>query len=303
MMDRDPNAVPLNQTSSSSAYGGQASGLGGGSFVPGTEFGTASQGLGGQTSYGAQSSSYGGQASGYGGQAAGYGAAERAGGIGGGNFVPGTEFGTSQGATSGVVSTGSHGFSVDRVIPFLLQQHQQIKALFAEVISSSGQMRAEAWYRLRRLLAVHETAEEIVVHPSARKRIANGEQIIQQRLQEEGSAKQMLVHMESLDLDSAEFNTLLQQLQAAVLAHANSEETTEFNQLDLQLDDTEACRMKKAVEMAESMGPTRPHEGLGQSATGNILGGPFVSMIDRIRDAIECRHFRKEGQQTISHTD
>jgi len=250
VMDRDPNAVPLSQTSSSSAYGGQAAGLGGGSFVPGTEFGTSQP-------------------------AAGYG-----------------------------VAGASSSFPAERVIPFLLEQHQQIKALFAEVIGSSGTARAESWFRLRRLLAVHETAEEIVVHPSARKRIANGEQIIAQRLQEEGEAKQMLCKMEALDdCNGAEFNTLLHQLQAAVLAHANSEETTEFNQLDVQLDDKEACRMRKAVEMAESMGPTRPHEGLGQSATANIIGGPFVSMVDRIRDAIECRHIRKEGEQHVSHTD
>src|SRR4051794_6725501 len=55
------------------------------------------------------------------------------------------------------------------VVAFLKEQHQQIKSLFSEVRSASGEQRREAFFALRRLLAVHETAEEEIVHPAARK--------------------------------------------------------------------------------------------------------------------------------------
>jgi hypothetical protein len=46
--------------------------------------------------------------------------------------------------------------------------------------------------------------------------------------------------------------------------------------------------MKKRTELAESIAPTRPHAGL-ESAAANMLVGPFVSVIDRLRDALSVR--------------
>jgi hypothetical protein len=43
--------------------------------------------------------------------------------------------------------------------------------------------------------------------------------------------------------------------------------------------------MRRAVKLAESIAPTRPHAGV-ESAVGNVLVGPFASMIDRARDAL-----------------
>ena len=47
--------------------------------------------------------------------------------------------------------------SVD-VIAFLKEQHEQIKELFARVKATEGQAKQEAFYSLRRLLAIHEPA-------------------------------------------------------------------------------------------------------------------------------------------------
>jgi hypothetical protein len=43
--------------------------------------------------------------------------------------------------------------------------------------------------------------------------------------------------------------------------------------------------MRKAVKLAESVAPTRPHAGI-ESGLGNALVGPFASMLDRARDAL-----------------
>jgi hypothetical protein len=39
------------------------------------------------------------------------------------------------------------------------------------------------------------------------------------------------------------------------------------------------------VQLAESMAPTRPHPGV-ESATANLITGPFAAMLDRARDAL-----------------
>ncbi len=173
-----------------------------------------------------------------------------------------------------------------RVIPFLKQQHNQIKTLFSIVASSRGKERADRWLDLRRLLAIHESAEEIVVHPQSKKKIPNGDLIVQTRLREENEAKKLISEMDSMDCDSPQFASALDHLTKAVIAHAEAEEREEFMDLDMRLDKDEAERMKRAVEMAESIAPTRPHPHIGESASANMLLGPFAAMVDRARDAM-----------------
>jgi hemerythrin superfamily protein len=170
------------------------------------------------------------------------------------------------------------------VVTFLKEQHQQIKGMFKDVIASRGEERSRSFYALRRTLAVHETAEEEIVHPAARRVLPDGESVVAARLHEENAAKKALTELETLDVDSAEFGAKLSKLEAAVLAHAEAEEEEEFAQLGNILDADRLERMRKAVGLAEAVAPTRPHAGV-ESATANLIAGPFVSMIDRARDA------------------
>ena len=60
--------------------------------------------------------------------------------------------------------------STDDVVKFLKDQHNLIKDMFDEVLSPRRKPKAreKAFVDLRKLLAVHETAEEMVVHPRVR---------------------------------------------------------------------------------------------------------------------------------------
>jgi hemerythrin superfamily protein len=177
--------------------------------------------------------------------------------------------------------------SADDVVQFLIGQHNEIKRLFAEALQpSDGSKRDTAFMDLRRLLAVHETAEEIVVHPLVRRKVAFGDAIVDARLQEEHQAKEHLTKLESLDVDSAEYTNLLSELQSAVLDHAEHEEKEEFAKLSEELDDKQLKRLERAVRTAEAMAPTRPHAGV-ESAAANVMAGPFAAMLDRARDAIK----------------
>jgi len=171
------------------------------------------------------------------------------------------------------------------VVTFLHEQHKDIEAAMRLVATTHGAERASAFVALRRLLAVHETAEEEIVHPAARRALSDGERIVNAHLQEEKTAKRVLAELETLDSDSLEFQDSFTALQEAVLEHAESEERFEFEALGAMLDARRLERMRKAAELAETLAPTRPHPGL-ESATANILVGPFASMIDHTRDAL-----------------
>ena len=177
--------------------------------------------------------------------------------------------------------------STDDVVKFLKGQHNLIKDMFEEVFSASDpKAREKAFIELRQLLAVHETAEEMVVHPRARREIADGDEIVDARLHEEHEAKQQLSKLESMDIDSKEFIDELTKFRDAVIDHAEHEENEEFNKLQRKLDSDDRERMAKAVQAAEAIAPTRPHPGV-ESAKVNFAVGPFASMLDRARDLLK----------------
>jgi len=178
--------------------------------------------------------------------------------------------------------------STDDVVKFLTDQHNLIKVIFDEVLSATEtKAREKAFIELRQLLAVHETAEEMVVHPRVRHEAATGDEIVDARLKEEHDAKQMLSKLEDMDLGSQKFIDELTKFRDAVIDHAEHEENEEFTQLERNLKADDRERMAKAVLAAEAISPTRPHAGV-ESAKMNFAIGPFASMLDRARDAISA---------------
>lgn len=170
-------------------------------------------------------------------------------------------------------------------VDLLLRQHGMLAEMFGEVERAAGPDRDEAFQSLVRFLAVHETAEEEIVHPYARLKLANGDAVVEQRLNEERQGKLLLTHLEELGTDHPEFLRGLRGLRATVLAHARAEERDEFTLLREQTNEAERRAMAAGVKAAEAMAPTHPHAGV-ESMTRNLLLGPTAALIDRTRDAI-----------------
>lgn len=174
----------------------------------------------------------------------------------------------------------------EEVVKFLKAQHDLINDMFDDVLHASDhKARETAFHDLRQLLAVHETAEEMIIHPRVRREIVAGDEIADARLREEHDAKKLLSSLEKLDIASQEFIDALTKLRQAVVEHAEREENEEFTTLQRELDADERQRMTKAVQVAEALAPTRPHPGV-ESAKLNFAVGPFASLLDRARDAI-----------------
>jgi hemerythrin superfamily protein len=177
--------------------------------------------------------------------------------------------------------------SPDEVVAFLKAQHNLIEDMFDEVLlASDPQARGKPFVELRQLLAVHETAEEMVVHPRVRREADAGDAIVDARLAEEHEAKELLAQIEKLHITSQQFIDELTKLRDAVLDHAEHEENEEFPVLQREVDADDLKRMATAVRAAEAIAPTRPHAGV-ESAKLNFVVGPFASMLDRARDLIQ----------------
>jgi hypothetical protein len=175
-------------------------------------------------------------------------------------------------------------------IDLLLEQHAHIEDLFRAVLKASGDARREAFDDLVRLLAMHETAEEEVIHPLARRRVDGGDAVIERRLEEEREAKQMLAGLVDMAdrgdgaLDES-FEVELRRLRLAVLAHARKEERCEFGWLRHAVGEDRLRTLAGAVRAAEALAPTRPHPSL-QSPMAHVALGPALAVADRVRDAL-----------------
>ncbi|MET7597626.1 hemerythrin domain-containing protein [Streptomyces sp. NPDC004082] len=180
---------------------------------------------------------------------------------------------------------GDDGAPDDDVVALLMRQHGDIRNLFDEVEASSGDARQDAFRRLVRLLAVHETAEEEVVHPFVRRNVEGGDEIVDARLGEERAAKETLSTLDDTDTRDPKFMPQFLSLRADVQEHARAEERYEFTLIRRSTDAAALAALAKGVKAAEAMAPTRPHPGV-ESAAANVTLGPVAALMDRTRDAV-----------------
>ena len=140
----------------------------------------------------------------------------------------------------------------DDVVEFLKHQHDLIKRKFDEVLDADApEGRRRAFAELRQLLAVHENAEEKVIHPRARLEIVDGDSVVGARVAEERAAKEQLAQLVKMDIASAGFLDAVAVFRDAVLRHAVREEDEEFVRLKAELGAEELKHLANAVRAVE----------------------------------------------------
>jgi len=170
------------------------------------------------------------------------------------------------------------------VIRVLLEQHARIRDLFAQVKNETGEEKQKTFDALRALLAVHETAEELVLRPVTEK--VAGEGVASARNQEEKEANEVLAELEKLSVDDPGFAAKFEAFEKSVDDHAEAEEHEEFSQVLAQCDEDQRKTMGRKIKAAEALAPTHPHPSVAGDRTAQMLTGPFASMIDRVRDVV-----------------
>jgi hemerythrin superfamily protein len=170
------------------------------------------------------------------------------------------------------------------VIRVLLEQHIRIRDLALAVrVANSSELRTIAFNQLRTLLAVHETAEEMVLRPMSRRA---DHEIAAARNREEHALNQVLSSLEHLPIDSDEFGTRFAVFERSVLAHAEAEEEYEFPAVLAITDEVQRQRLGAMLITLERVSPTHPHPITAGSTPAQWAAAPFTAMLDRTRDAL-----------------
>jgi hemerythrin HHE cation binding domain-containing protein len=171
------------------------------------------------------------------------------------------------------------------MIAILLEQHQRIRELFAHVKEAEGKRKQQAFDELRALLAVHETAEEMILRPISSKDA--GTEVTDARNEEEREAARDLTVLEMMDVSSAEFDRMFADFERAVLDHAGHEEQDEFPLVRSREDQDTLLALGRTLRAAERIAPTHPHPSTAGSPVAQWAMGPFASLVDRSLDALK----------------
>jgi len=91
----------------------------------------------------------------------------------------------------------AHELPEGDVVRILLEQHAQVRDLFARIQAAPAADRKDPFDELRALLAVHETGEELVLRPQADD--DGWKDVAHERNQEEREANRVLADLERLD--------------------------------------------------------------------------------------------------------
>ncbi|TQS44426.1 hemerythrin domain-containing protein [Cryptosporangium phraense] len=141
-----------------------------------------------------------------------------------------------------------------------------MRVLSGEVASATGPARAAAFADLRRLITVHETAEQLVLHPRMRG-LSDG---VDALVAQEHHGTELLAELERLDPSSADFDARFTRLAVEIVAHADHEELEEFPLVRERLPLEERQRMGHALRVAEDSAHPEPAH----------------RVVDRIREAL-----------------
>lgn len=147
-------------------------------------------------------------------------------------------------------------------------QHGMIRSAFHAAKSGSAEQQEAATQHLLRLLAMHEAAEQLTVHPALARAGGGAIGVGDDRMAEEEQAVQLAERLQSLDHGSYEHKMQFRLLEEAVTHHATSEETSELP-LFGDLDATERLTIGQALHaVAAAVEGDCP-----------IAYGPFATMV------------------------
>lgn len=180
------------------------------------------------------------------------------------------------------------GTSTD-AIELLIGDHREVEQLFemmdkARQSSDVDQQRYVAEHVVEDL-SVHAVIEEEILYPAMRDAFPDGDQLVEDALQEHQEAKELLTRIDGKDPQSDDARAAFDELVATIHHHVADEEA-QLVRLRGALGQERLEQMGKKMELARKAAPTHPHPHAPNTPPGNVAAGAFAAVVDKIRDAL-----------------
>ncbi|GAB2662406.1 hemerythrin domain-containing protein [Kribbella swartbergensis] len=194
----------------------------------------------------------------------------------------------TSGEPAGVVPPGRQ----DDLVTVITSDHREIERIFAELESGAGtpQHRRDLADHLTTELVRHSVAEEMFMYPAARRVLPDGDRVADHEIEEHAEVERTLKDLEGVDATDPVFDELVGTLIGDVRLHIQDEEQQLLPRMQAACSVEELEELGRLVVRAKASAPTRPHPSAPDKPPANLILGPGVGMIDRLRDALTGRN-------------
>lgn len=173
------------------------------------------------------------------------------------------------------------------VITVIQNDHREVERLFAAYGAAlTGEKKDEVPDQIRRSLAPHAAAEEILVYPAVRRAAGDGDDTASHAIDEHQEIKRLLAEVDTMSADDPERDAKVLELQHSVEHHVAEEESDVLARLRSGIEPERLERMGELFERMKPLLPTHPHPLVPGTATAQLLAGPLASVADHVRDLV-----------------
>jgi len=178
------------------------------------------------------------------------------------------------------------------MIDALVKDHREVEEMFVKLESGQGSLehRQEVTTQVITELVRHSVAEEQYLYPTTRDALPGGDAIADREIEEHAAAEQIMRDLERTDPAEPAFDMLLAQLITDVRGHVADEETDLFPRLRTAVGEEDLVELGEKIQRVKKMAPTHPHPKAPDTPPMNIVTGPVLGLVDRVRDALGARH-------------
>lgn len=183
-----------------------------------------------------------------------------------------------------MTATSPHS-DTDDIITELVKDHDELRAIFAQLNDGvTGDKRAELVRSMTVELVKHSVAEEVHLYPLIRKIFEDGDSRADHEIQEHAEVETLLKKLEKLEPSDPEYDQTVQKVIADVTHHAQEEESEDFPRLRGKCTSEQLHELGDKVRRTKAIAPTHPHPSAPDTPPGNLIAGPMVGLVDRVRD-------------------
>jgi len=174
------------------------------------------------------------------------------------------------------------------VISVLTKDHREVEEMFARIeqLPPGDPQRRQLAERVIRELVRHAEAEEVYVYPAFRRFLPDGDAIADREIDEHSAAELSMKQLHGMAADDPGFEPLLALLMATVREHVAEEEGDYFPLLAAHAPAADLVTLGRAVTTVKKVVPTRPHPSSPDRPPLNLIVGPAVGLVDRLRDLV-----------------
>jgi hemerythrin superfamily protein len=178
------------------------------------------------------------------------------------------------------------------VITFLIEQHNEVNDMFAQLEQMDGATDDKVQRLAEQVvtsLVKHSVAEEIYLYPTVRKVLPGGDDIADHELSEHDEAEQTMKRLEALSPTEPQFWPTMHELIGEIRHHVADEENDLFPKLRAACSEEQLQELGRKVEQVQKVAPTRPHPASPSEGTALAALAPGAGLVDRVRDALSGR--------------